>query len=218
MWSQIRIAHRRTFRVPPKATHQPRIRPEFRRTAGELPRMAQYHSRTPMHRFDQAPNMDIHIPVPRQLSHRIAVCTQAHHRKPALRVRSLRRANVNITSSIRNLHHVIDMCRNANVFVEEIRCVVRGNAGLRCRRGECLTVQQHDQRSSQDSAGFASGHDSEGYAHRLSSQCPRAQRHPMDRGVLRTHFRWFDLERKIVDVNRRSYRAPTSSSLLARWP
>jgi hypothetical protein len=40
----------------------------------------------------------------------------------------------------------------------------------------------------------------------------------MDRGVLRTHFSWLDLDRKIVEKNRDSYRAPTSSSLLARWP
>ena len=115
----------------------------------ELPRMAQHHSRTSVHGLNQAPDMDIHIPIPRQLSHRIAVCTQAYHRKPALLVRSLRRANVHIASAVRNLHHIINMRGNANVFVEEIRGVVRGDAGLCCRIRECPTDQQHDQRSSQ---------------------------------------------------------------------
>ena len=47
-----------------------------------------------------------------------------------LLVRRLRRAYIQKTCPIRQLHHIVDVRRNANVFVQEFGSFIGGHAGL----------------------------------------------------------------------------------------
>ena len=145
--AQIRIVDRRPALVGAKPAHQLGIRLELRRPSIELPRMAQQHSRPPVHRLHNPPHLHIHIPILHQLADIVVILPQADDGEPASLIGSLRRAYVEVSSPVRQLHHVINMRRNTNVFIDQLGSLVSRDAWLRFRSH---SSQRHSQTKQND--------------------------------------------------------------------
>ncbi len=76
--------------------------------------------------------MDIHVAILGQFADHVAVILQAHDREPARIIRRLRRAHVQKPRSIRQLHHVVHVRRNANILVKKFARLINRNTVLRC--------------------------------------------------------------------------------------
>ena len=96
----------------------------------ELARVAEDHSGAAVHGLDDAADLDVHVAIFSELTDFVAIFPQTDNGEAALLVRGLGRAHVKERRAIGKLHHIIDMRGDANVFVEEFRGFVCGDAGL----------------------------------------------------------------------------------------
>ena len=152
--AQVGIVNRRPLLIGGKAARQQGIGLELGRSTVELPGMAQDHSGAPMHRLNDPAKVHIGVAVSLQFAHLAAILSQAHDRKPALVVGSLRRTQVQESCAIRKLHHFINMRRNTNVFVEHLRAwsAVTQGFGLAARVRAGRTQNQSEARDGSASA------------------------------------------------------------------
>jgi len=125
---------------------QRRIRLELLRATMKLPGIAQQNLRAPAKGPHHAANPNILRPELAQIPNRLSVPIRTHYRKPALLIRCLRTAKIQKPRPIGQLHHVVDMGRNADILVLVCKSLVRRIAGL--------FSQQHQRTQRQARAGI----------------------------------------------------------------
>lgn len=113
-----------------EAARQKGIGAEFGRSSAELTRMAQEHSGAAAHGLNGAADMHVDAAVGVQLADFIMVFPQALNGEPAGIVRGIRGADVEEAGSIGKFDYIIDMGGDADVFIEELRGLIEGDAGL----------------------------------------------------------------------------------------
>ena len=109
---------------------------EAGRAAVELAGMGEDHSGAAVHGLDDASDLDVEIAIFAEFADLVVIFPWADDGEAAVVVGGLRRANVEESSAVGKLHDVIDMRRNANVFVEHFGGLIGGEAGLGCGVGE----------------------------------------------------------------------------------
>lgn len=95
--------------IAAETVQEPGVGFEFGRASVELAHMTQLDPCPPMHGPDDPANVHIHIAIFAQLAYLVAVFAEAHDGEAALIVWGFRRANVQVASSTRKLHHFVDM-------------------------------------------------------------------------------------------------------------
>lgn len=129
MCAKTRIADRGPSLFGVEAAGEQGIGFEAGRAAAELARMGQNHASAAVHGLDDATDLDIEVAIFAEFADVVAVFPGADDGEAAVVVGGLGRADVEETSAVGKLHHVIDMRRNTNVFVEHFGGLVGGDAG-----------------------------------------------------------------------------------------
>jgi len=107
---------------------------EAGRTAVELARMREDHAGAAMHGLNDAADLDLHVAVFVEFTDEVVIVPGADDGEAAVVVGGLGGADVEEAGAVGKLDYVIDMRRNANVFVEHFGGLVGGDAGF--GRGE----------------------------------------------------------------------------------
>lgn len=128
--AQVGVPERRTLLLRAEASRQHGVGPEPGRAAVELALMAQEHAGPAMHGADDAANPHIRAAELAQLADRILVFSEALDGEAAGIIGGIRRAYVQEPGPIGKFHHIIDMRGDADVFVEVLRSLIDGDAGL----------------------------------------------------------------------------------------
>ena len=108
-----------------------------------------------MHGLHRSADVHVHVFVLSQFADIVAIFPETHDGEAARIVGCLRGANIEESCSIGQFHHVKDMGADADIFVDELGCLVGGNArlGAACvGRHGCDKTEQHE------SAQTAQGH------------------------------------------------------------
>lgn len=107
---QIRIVQCRLLRVPRESANKTCVRSKLWRTSIKLPRVAQHHPGSPMHRLNDASHVHIRVSVLIKLADLIPILRQAQNSESALLVESFGRADIKKTCTVTKFNYVIDMC------------------------------------------------------------------------------------------------------------
>ena len=145
---QIGVAHGRTGLVACEAVEQQGIGAKARRAAVELAHMAEDDPGTAVHGLDDAANVNIEVAILPQLADLFAVLPWIEDGKDTLLVGRVGRADVEVTSAVGQLDDIVHMRGDADVFVEQLAGLVRGDAGLAVACEGQTRVEQEEGRTS----------------------------------------------------------------------
>src|ERR1700761_5558966 len=90
--------------------------------------MAKHDRGAAMDRLNEATDVHIRIAVAGQFTDRFSIGLQTDNREPALRVWHLRRTDIQKARPVGKFYYIINMSRNADVFVEVSRGLLSGHA------------------------------------------------------------------------------------------
>ena len=82
--------------------------------------MTQHHSVAPVHRLHNPAHMHIGVAKLAQLAHILAILPQAHNRKVTFLIWRIRSAHIQNPRPIRQLHRIVDMHIDADMFVDQL--------------------------------------------------------------------------------------------------
>jgi hypothetical protein len=134
--AEIGIGDRRAAVFGIESAREARIGLELWGAAVKLPSIAQHHPRASVHGLYRSADMHVHVFVLSKLADIIAIFPETHDGEAARVVGWLRRAYIEETRPIGQFHHVEDMGGDADIFVEELRRLIGGNAGLCAGEGQ----------------------------------------------------------------------------------
>src|ERR1700738_1758339 len=125
---QVRIGDGRFLLLAGEAMQKTRVRPELGRPSRKLPRVAEDDPQAPVHGLNRPPNPYVLIAVAGEAADFRAVLPEGQDGEAAAFVRHFRRADVEKTRTIRQLHHIVDVRGKTDVLVEFLGSLVCGDA------------------------------------------------------------------------------------------
>ena len=144
---QIGVAHGRAGLVTCEAVEQQGNGAKARRAAIELAHMAEDDPGTAVHGLDDAANVNVEVAILPQLADFFAVLPWIEDGKNTLLVGRVGRADVEVTSAVWQLDDIVHMRGDADVFVEQLAGLIRGDAGLAVACEGQTRVEQEEGRT-----------------------------------------------------------------------